>query len=103
VTTVWTAVIVGAVGCYGLKLAGVSLPDSVLNHPRVQAIAGLLPVAMLTALVVTGLFGAGGRYAADWPAFAGVASGAVALRLGRSLLVVFVLAIAVTAAVRAAG
>ena len=33
---------------YGLKLAGVSLPGSLLNHPRVQRIAGLLPIAMLS-------------------------------------------------------
>jgi branched-subunit amino acid transport protein len=56
---------------------------------------------MLTALVVTGLFDANGRYTADWYALAGVGAGAVALRLGRSLVVVFVVAVAVTAALRA--
>jgi branched-subunit amino acid transport protein len=59
--TVWATVLVASLGCYGLKLAGVSLPESVLNHPRVQRTAGLLPVAMLTALVVTDLFDANGR------------------------------------------
>ncbi len=71
-TTLWATVLVASFGCYGLKLAGVSLPESVLNHPRVQQTAGLLPVAMLTALVVTDLFGANGRYSADWYALAGV-------------------------------
>jgi branched-subunit amino acid transport protein len=102
-TTTWAAIVVAAIGCYGLKLAGVSLPDSVLNHHRVQRTAGLLPAAMLTALVVTDLFDTGGRYVADWPAVAGVLSGAVALRLRQPLLVVFLVAIAVAAAVRAAG
>jgi branched-subunit amino acid transport protein len=79
----------------------VSLPDSVLGHPRVQRTAGLLPVAMLTALVVTDLFSTGGRYSADWPALAGVAVGALALRRGSSLVVVFLVAIAVAALLRA--
>ena len=47
-TALWVAVIIAAVGSYGLKLAGVSLPESVLNHPRVQRIAGFLPIAMLS-------------------------------------------------------
>ena len=73
--TLWASVLVASLGCYGLKLAGVSLPESVLNHPRVQRTAGLLPVAMLTALVVTDLFDANGRYTADWPTLAGIGAG----------------------------
>ena len=57
-TAVWAAILGASLGCYGLKLAGVSLPESVLSQPRVQRIAGLLPVAMLAALIVTDLFGA---------------------------------------------
>jgi len=87
--TVWATILVASLGCYGLKLAGVSLPESVLNHPRVQQTAGLLPVAMLTALVVT-----------DWPTLAGIGAGAIALRFGRSPVVVFLLAIATTAVMR---
>jgi len=92
--TVWATVLVASLGCYGLKLAGVSLPESVLNHPRVQRTAGLLPIAMLTALVVTDLF------TADWPMLAGIGAGAIALRFGRSPVVVFLLAIATTAVAR---
>ena len=98
--TVWATVLVASLGCYGLKLAGVSLPESVLNHPRVQRTAGLLPIAMLTALVVTDLFGANGRYTADWPTLAGIGASAIALRFGRSPVIVFLLAIATTAAAR---
>jgi branched-subunit amino acid transport protein len=100
-TAVWATVIAASLGCYALKLAGVSLPASVLNHPRVQRIAGLLPVAMLTALVVTDLFDASGRYTADWRTVAGVGAGAIALRLGRSLVIVFLVAIVTTAVLRA--
>jgi branched-subunit amino acid transport protein len=96
-TTLWIAIIAASLGCYGLKLAGVSLPGPVLSHPRVRRIAGLLPIAMLTALVVTDLFDMNGRYTADWHTLAGVGAGAIALRLGRSPVVVFVTAIAVTA------
>lgn len=77
-----------------------SLPESVLAHPRVQRIAALLPVAMLSALIVTDLFDSNRRYSADWHTLAGVAAGAVALWRGRSLLFVFVLAIGTTALLR---
>lgn len=96
----WATVIVGSLGCYGLKLIGVSLPESVLGHPRVQRIASLLPVAMLSALIATDLFDAGRRYGVDWHTLVGVAVGALALWRGRSLLVVFLLAIASTALLR---
>lgn len=99
-TTLWATIVAASLGCYGLKLAGVSLPASVLGHPRVQRTAGLLPVAMLSALVVTDLFDSGGRYSADWHTLAGVGVAAIALRRGRSLIVVFLLAIATTAALR---
>ena len=98
--SIWATVIVASVGCYALKLVGVSLPQSVLGHPRVQRIASLLPIAMLSALIVTDLFSADRHYSADWHTLAGVATGAVALWRGRSLLVVFALAIATTALLR---
>jgi branched-subunit amino acid transport protein len=55
---------------------------------------------MLTALVVTDLCDANGRYPADWPTLAGIGAGAIALRSGRSPAVVFLLAIATTAVAR---
>lgn len=100
-TTAWVTILAASLGCYVLKLAGVSLPESLLAHPRVQRTAGLLPVAMLTALVMTGLFDTRQRYTADWHALAGMAAGVVALRLRRSLVVVFLSAIVTTAVLRA--
>jgi len=101
VSATWVVVILGAVGCYALKLAGVSLPRGVLDHPGVQRVAGLLPAAMLAALVVVGVADGGGRYAVDWTLLAGVAAGAVALLAGRGLVVVFVVAVVTTALLRA--
>ena len=99
-TALWVAVVVAAVGCYLLKLAGLSVPESVLNTPSVQRVAGYLPVAMLSALVAVELFDGGGSYAVDWRTLAGVVAGVIALLLRRGLLVVFLVAIAVTALLR---
>jgi branched-subunit amino acid transport protein len=100
VTALWVAVVIAAVGSYLLKLAGVSLPESVLNTPVVQRVAGYLPVAMLSALVAVELFDRGGTYTVDWRTLAGVAAGVIALLLRRGLLMVFLVAIAVTAVLR---
>jgi hypothetical protein len=47
----WLAIVGAGIGCYLLKLAGVSLPSRVLEHPIVERIADLIPVALLAALV----------------------------------------------------
>lgn len=97
---IWLAVMIAAGGCYLLKLAGVSLPESILNHAKVQRVAQLLPIAMLSALVTVELFDGGGVYSADWRTLAGVAAGVIALLLRRGFLVVFLIAISVTALLR---
>lgn len=50
---IWAAVLAGAVGCYLLKLAGLSVPERVLDNEHVRRVAALLPVALLAALVAT--------------------------------------------------
>jgi branched-subunit amino acid transport protein len=55
-SSIWIAVIVSSAGVYALKLAGMSVPKSWLAAPRIQRIAGLLPIALLTALVVVQAF-----------------------------------------------
>jgi len=103
VTPLWLALLIAAVGSYLLKLAGMSLHESILNHPKVQRVAGFLPIAMLAALVAVELFDGGGRYLVDWRTLAGVAAAVVALLLRRrGFLVVFLVAIAVTALLRLA-
>ena len=48
---IWWAVLGAGVGCYLLKLAGLSVPARVLGNPLVARIADLIPVALLSALV----------------------------------------------------
>jgi branched-subunit amino acid transport protein len=100
VTTVWAAIVAATVGCYALKLVGVSLPETILNHPRVQHTAALLPVAMLTALVTVDLVDTNSHYHLNAPLLAGVTAGAIALRLDRPLPLVLLAAVATTAALR---
>lgn len=101
-TPLLIALVIASVGSYLLKLAGVSLPESVLANPTVQRIAGFLPVAMLSALVVVGLVDGDGdrRWNLDWPVLAGFGAAVIALLLRAGVLVVFVVAVVVTALLR---
>jgi branched-subunit amino acid transport protein len=99
-TPLWLAMLIAALGCYLLNQAGVSMPESILNYPKVQRVAQLLPIAMLSALVAVELFDGGGRYSLDWRTLAGVAAGVVALLLRQGFLGVFLIAIAVRALLR---
>lgn len=101
VSGLWAGLLLAAVGAYLLKLAGVSLPAAVLDHPRVRRIASLLPAAMLSALVVVELLDEGGRWGADWRTLAGVAAGVLALALRAGVLTVFLVAVVTTALLRA--
>ncbi|MCW2961953.1 MAG: hypothetical protein JWM90_2340 [Thermoleophilia bacterium] len=96
----WLPLIVAAVGSYLLKLAGMLLPARVLDDRRVHAIAGAMPIAMLSALVVVELLDAGGRWGADWHVLAGMVAAVGALVLRQGVLVVFVAAVSVTAILR---
>ncbi len=55
-TGLWGAVLVASLGCYLLKLAGLSIPPRVLDRPLVSRIADLIPVALLAALVAVQVF-----------------------------------------------
>jgi branched-subunit amino acid transport protein len=92
----WTGILAGAVACYGLKLAGLSVPQRVLENRRVQKIAALLPVALLAALTVTQTFSQGHRLSLDARAV-GLAV-AVAAVLRRAPFLVVVCAAAASAA-----
>lgn len=101
-TALIVALVIASVGSYLLKLAGVSLPESVLANPTVQRIAGFLPIAMLTALVVVGLTDGDGdrRWNLDWHVLAGFAAAVIALLLRAGVLIVFVVAVTITALLR---
>lgn len=98
---IWTAVIVSAVGCYLLKLAGLSLPASVLERQDVRRVAAMLPVALLAALVAVQTFDGDGQFVIDWRLLAGVGAGVGALLLRRPFLMVIVVAATTTAVLRA--
>jgi branched-subunit amino acid transport protein len=95
----WLAIAVGCVGCFALKLVGLSLPRRVIEQPVVKHIAELLPVALLTALIATQTFTTGHHLQLDARA-AGLVAAAIAVRFKAPFLVVVAVACVVTALVR---
>jgi hypothetical protein len=93
----WTAIILTAVGAYLLKLAGLSIPGVVLEHPLVHRVADLMPVALLAALVAVQVFSDGPSLTIDARA-AGLAVAVLALLL-RAPFIVVVLVAALTAGI----
>lgn len=101
-TTVWVAVLLGSLGCYALKAAGGFLPHQVLERPAVRQIVGLLPIALLAALVAVQTFATGQDLVVD-ARLAGVGAAVVALVLRAPFLVVVVIAAVTAAVLRALG
>ena len=99
-TALVVALVIASVGSYLLKLAGVSLPESVLANPTVQRIASFLPIAMLTALVVVELADGDGHWTFDWRVGVGRRRRGGGAAVPGRVLVVFVVAVAVTALLR---
>jgi branched-subunit amino acid transport protein len=99
VTTLWTAVLLGALGCYAIKLAGLSVPARVLERPRVERLGALLPVALLAALTATQTFATARAVTVDARA-AGLAVALVAVLLRAPFLVVVGVAAGTTALLR---
>lgn len=96
----WPAIILTALGCYVLKLAGLSVPNKVLDQPYVQRLTALLPVALLGALVAVQALSSGTQLAAD-ARLVGVAVGVMALLARAPFLVVVLAAAGTTALLRA--
>lgn len=96
---IWVAVLVAGVGCYLLKLAGLSLPERVLAHPVVERVADLIPVALLGALVAVQVWSSGTSLEVD-ARTAGLAFALVALLLRAPFLVVVLGAAATAALIR---
>ena len=97
---IWLAVLGCAVGCYLLKLAGMSVPDRVMERPLLRRTADLLPVVLLAALVAVQTFvgndDTGSHLTVD-ARLAGLLVAALALALRAPFIVVVILA-ALTAA-----
>ena len=97
--SIWTAVVVGGVGCYLLKLAGLSVPDRVLDHPVAARVADYIPVALLAALVAVQVLADGPTLVVD-ARLAGLGAAVVLLVLRAPFLVVVFGAALVAALVR---
>jgi hypothetical protein len=97
----WAAILITGFGCYALKLAGLSVPDRILDRPLVRRIADLIPVALLGALVAVQTFSTGESLTVDARVF-GVGAGFVALLLKAPFLVVVAVAAVTTALIRLA-
>ena len=94
--TMWGAILLAAAGWYALKVAGLSVPQRVLDGPRVQRVASLLPVALLAALIAVQTFGEGVDARA-----AGLVAAVLALLARAPFLVVVAAAAGTTALLRA--
>lgn len=95
-SALWATVLVSGAGCYLLKLAGLSVPPRVLEHPLVERVADLIPVALLAALVAVQVVADGPHLVVD-ARVAGLAA-AVVLLLLRAPFLVVVVGAALTAA-----
>jgi uncharacterized membrane protein len=99
---IWPAVIIGSLGAYLLKLAGYVIPERVLDNDRLRRLTGLLPVALLAALVAVQTFSVGTDLQID-ARIAGLAAAIVALILRAPFLVVVLVAAITAAVLRATG
>ena len=96
---IWLAVLVGAAGCYLCKLVGLSVPQRLLDDPRMQRISNVLPLALLAALAAVQTFSTGRQLVLDARA-AALAVAATAVLLRAPFLLVVGLAAGTAALVR---
>ncbi|WP_369131988.1 AzlD domain-containing protein [Modestobacter sp. I12A-02662] len=89
--TLWAVVLVGAVGCYLLKLAGLSVPAAWVERPWVTRVVEFVPAALLAALVAVQVASSGSDLVVDGR-LVGLAVAAVALALRAPFIVVLLLA-----------
>ena len=98
-TDLWWGVAAVVVGCYGLKLLGLSVPERVLEHPTTIRAAAFIPVGLLAALVAVQGFADGSRLTLD-ARVVGLAVAAVLLWRRVPFLPMLIAAAAATALVR---
>jgi branched chain amino acid efflux pump len=98
----WSIVVLTGLATACIKAAGPVLLGGRPLPPRVDRVIALLAPAMLAALVAINTFASGRSLTID-ARVAGIVAAIVAIRLRAPLLVVVVVAAAVTAVVRALG
>jgi branched-subunit amino acid transport protein len=96
----WAAILALAAGTYAMKAAGPVLLGGRPLPARIEGVVALLPAAVFAALVVVDTLSEDGELVLDARA-AGVGAAAVAAWLRAPFLVVVLVAMVVTAAVRA--
>ncbi|HEX9298936.1 MAG TPA: AzlD domain-containing protein [Actinomycetota bacterium] len=99
-STVWIVVLVTGAGTIALKAAGPVLLGGRPLPDRVAGVVTLVGPALLAALVAIGTFADGQRLVIDARVL-GVGAAAVALRFHAPVLLVVIIAAAVTATARA--
>jgi len=94
----WVAVIGTSALAFILKYAGLRAPESITSHPRLQAVNGYIPIALLAALVAVQGAAEKNRVIFDHR-LAGLAVAAIALLLRAPYFLVVISAAAASAAV----
>ena len=87
----WSAIVVTGIGCYLLKLAGLSVPAAWVEQPWVARVVDFVPAALLAALVAVQAATSGQELVIDGR-LVGLAVAALALALRAPFIVVLVLA-----------
>ena len=90
-TLLWTTVIAASLGCYLLKLAGLSVPAAWVEQPWVARIVDFVPAALLAALVAVQAVSSGQDLVVDGRLVA-LAVAAIALALRAPFILVLVVA-----------
>jgi branched-subunit amino acid transport protein len=90
-TALWATVLIGSLGCYLLKLAGLSVPAAWVEQPWVARVVDFVPAALLAALVAVQAVTSGNDVVLDGR-LVGLAVAAVALALRAPFIVVLLLA-----------
>ena len=94
------AIVVTCIGCYVLKVAGLSVPERWLSAERVQAVAILLPITLLAGLTAVQVVASGESLHPD-ARLAGLGAAFVCLKLKAPFIVVVLVAAGVAAGLRA--
>lgn len=100
--SLWLWVLVAALACLAIKLAGYLVPTEVLDNPRVSHTAAMVTCGLLAALVVSQTFASGSALVVDARLVA-ITVAALALLLRAPFIVVVVLGAVSAALVRALG
>jgi hypothetical protein len=100
--SVWLGILVGSVAVYSWKLFGFLVPHTVLDNPKIAKIAGLLTVALLSALTGVQMITSGSQIIFD-ARIPALAVAALLLRFKAPFIVMVAAAAAVAALIRVFG